>query len=179
MSLLNTKKILENKHSKFFEQSWELYIKSFPKNERRTKKTHLKAMRDKRFFPIIYISPKSELLALCFYWKFSTFIYLEHLAVNSNCRSQGIGSKIIQEIIQEKLPVVLEIDPPFDAISKQRLHFYQKNKFILTDYTFRQLKYQKRSDELFLNLLCSVKMDNRLFQEFKNTIYLELTKYCE
>ncbi len=173
------KLLLANRNDGYFDDIWKLYTMSFPQNERRNLVTHLKAMKDKRFYPAIYLSEQSELLALCFYWKFPDFIYLEHLAVNPNYRNKGVGSKILRVLTSYNQPVVLEIDPPFDAISKQRLHFYQKNKFILTDYTFRQLKYQKRSDELFLNLLCSVKMDNRLFQDFKNTIYLELTKYCE
>lgn len=165
--------------SEIARQAWQLYTTSFPQEEQRSYALFQKALGDSHFCPYVYISEQSELLAICFYWDFSNFIYLEHFAVNTNCRNRGVGSKIIKTFSDSNKSVILEIEPPIDAQQKQRLRFYKRNCFIPTGYDFKQLKYTKNSDDLFLDLLCNKQMDAELFQQFKNTIYRELSRYCE
>ncbi len=160
-------------------QVWELYTTSFPIEEQRPYLQHKKAMLYSRFYPYVYTSGESELLAICFYWDFIDFKYLEHFAVNPNYRNRGIGSKIIKTLSQEEQPFILEIEPPVDVISKQRLRFYERCHFRQTNYTFQQLKYRKENDDVLLELLCNKNFDNNLFEKFKHTIYQELIRYCE
>ncbi len=166
-------------NSRLANKVWELYTTSFPVEEQRPYLQHKKAMLDSRFYPYVYTSDHSELLAICFYWDFVDFKYLEHFAVNPNYRNQGIGSKIIKAFSQEEQPIILEIEPPIDAISKQRLRFYERCLFRQTNYTFQQLKYRKENDDVLLELLCNKNFDNNLFEKFKHTIYEELIRYCE
>ncbi len=166
-------------NSQLAKKAWEIYTTSFPMEEQRPYLQHKKAMSDSRFYPYVYISDQLELLAICFYWDFADFKYLEHFAVNPNYRNQGIGSKIIKTFSQEEQPIILEIDPPIDEVSKQRLCFYERCKFRQTNYTFQQLKYRKDSKNVLLKLLCNQELNNDLFEKFKLTIYQELTKYCE
>ncbi len=168
-----------NNSSELSKQTWILYEKSFSEEEKRPFNMYLKAIEDNRFFPYIYTSKQKELLALCFYWDFINFKYLEYLAVNPKYRSKGIGSQIIKELVVSEQPVILEIEPPIDKISKKRLMFYENNNFKQTGYSFKQLKYKKNNNDIFLDLLCNKPMNNNLFELFKNTIYKELTIYCE
>lgn len=159
--------------------AWELYTNSFPIEEQRPLSLHQKAINDTRFHPYVYVSDQDELLAICFYWQFPQFKYLEHFAVNPKYRNKGIGSKIIKNFAQDHQPVILEIEPPIDTISIQRLRFYKRNLFKETPHCFKQLKYQKIKEDVWLNLLCNQEMSTNLFQQFQDIIYQELTIYCE
>ncbi len=167
------------KHNTQFNEVWELYTHSFPTDEQRTLNMHLKAIENNRFCPYVYTSEQSELLAICFYWEFTDFIYLEHFAVNPTFRNKGIGSEILNALTSQNKPIILEIEPPIDLQQKQRLKFYQRSNFTQTGYTFKQLKYQLNSNEVLLELLCNQPMNNNLFEKFQNTIYTELEVYCE
>ncbi len=169
----------KNTNSDFYREVWELYESSFPQIERRTFSLHAKATEDERFFPSVYTSDASELLAICFYWDFPDFRYLEHLAVRPNIRSQGIGSQIIKELTTDRRTVILEIEPPIDKQSKQRLNFYERNNFIHTNYKFTQLKYRKNNAEIQLDLLCNKPMNEGLYIKFGQIINKELQKYNE
>ncbi len=166
-------------NSQLADKAWELYTTSFPIDEQRPYLQHKKAMSDSRFYPYVYTSDESELLAICFYWDFIDFKYLEHFAVNPNYRNQGIGSEIIKTFRRTKQPVILEIDPPVDSVSKQRLRFYERCQFRQTNYTFQQLKYRKDSNDVLLKLLCNKKLNSDLFEKFKHVVYQELAIYCE
>ncbi len=169
----------DNSDKELFSKTWELYAKSFLEDEQRSLNKHIEAMKDNRFCPYIYTLNKSNLLAICFYWDFHDFKYLEHFSVNPNYRNKGIGSEIIRSFNDDKSPVVLEIEPPIDEISKQRLKFYERNNFKETGYIFKQLKYRKSNNDVLLELLCNKEMNPDFFQKFKRTIYDELAIYCD
>ncbi len=174
------KKIMaDSSDKKLFSKVWRLYEKSFPEEEKRSLNQHIKAIEDHRFHPCAYISEQEEVKAICFYWCFFEFIYLEHLAVDPNLRNRGIGSKIIKDLQLENRYIILEIEPPINKISKQRLAFYERNNFKRTGYAFRQLKYKPSNDDVCLELLCNRLMDKHLFEIFQNTIYQELQIYCD
>ncbi len=162
-----------------FDKAWKLYEASFPEYERRSLNQHIQAIEDSRFHPYVYTSSSSELLAICFYWEFLDFIYLEHFAVHQNWRNKGIGAKIISTLTSNNKPIILEIEPPINQQQKQRLRFYERHHFTPTDYTFKQLRYNPQNQEVFLKLLCSTPMNDVLFEKFKSTIYKELQIYCE
>ncbi len=168
-----------NSNEELSQLAWQLYESSFPINERRPFRLHIKATLDKRFCPYVYISGQMELLAIYFYWNFLDFRYLEHFAVNPNYRNQGIGSKLIQMLNADKKPIILEIEPPMDKQTKKRLNFYERNHFKHTGYGFKQLKYRQNANDLHLDLLCNKEMDRDLYEQFRKTIYQELSRYNE
>ncbi len=171
--------LYKNNNDNLSKAVWQLYESAFPSAERRLLEQHLKAMQDTRFFPYIYTSEQSELIAICFYWDFTVFKYLEHFAVNPKLRNKGIGSKIIQSLEADTEPIILEIEPPVDKLTIQRLKFYERNNFRQTDYKFVQLKYRKNTSDLVLDLLCNKEMNQKLYEQFKEIIYKELRKYNE
>ncbi|PID94223.1 MAG: hypothetical protein CSA95_04080 [Bacteroidetes bacterium] len=168
-----------SRDERLFSMTWELYRKSFPVEEQRPLNKHLQAMCNSKFHPYIYTTEEADLLAICFYWDFHDFKYLEHFSVNPNYRNRGIGSEIIRSFNEDKYPVILEIEPPIDEISKQRLKFYERNNFKETGYIFKQLKYQKNNKDVLLELLCNKEMNGDFFQKFQHTIYHELAIYCD
>ncbi len=171
--------IYKNNNSDLSKTVWQLYESAFPIYERRSLKLHLKAMQDNRFYPYVYTSEQSKLLAICFYWDFADFKYLEHFAVHPHYRNQGIGSKIIQTLNIGKQPIILEIEPPIDTLTQQRLNFYEQNQFKYTGYQFTQLKYRRKANNVQLELLCNKEMSLNLYKKFKTIIYKELTLYNE
>ena len=59
------------------------------------------------------------------YWDLGHCLYVEHFAVEQAQRGQGTGSEVLRQFCsQAKTAVVLEINPPVDEVSRERLRFY-------------------------------------------------------
>ena len=127
---------------KLWENVWQLYTSSFPQHERRSINSHRRACENPDFHTCIACE-EGNLLALLFYWKHLDMIYLEHLAVNPLLRGNNIGTSLLQNFINQnpQCKIILEIDPPIDEISKNRLHFYERIGFKLTDYPYTHPSY--------------------------------------
>ena len=50
---------------------------------------------------------------------------MEHFAIAPQLRGQSWGSRALREFLAEGDPVVLEIDPPEDPVSRRRKGFYE------------------------------------------------------
>ena len=77
------------------------------------------------------------------YWKFSGFLYVEHLAVFPSRRRIGIGAAILNQLLKEGLPVLLEVEIPFDEASTRRVDFYQRCGFRALPVYYHQPPYRK------------------------------------
>lgn len=131
--------------SKLWEQAWRLYTESFPEHERRRISSHVRAVEDPDFHTEVAIE-NGNLLAILFYWTTgSGMVYIEHIAVNPQMRGRGIGSDILCDFMarNRKRTVLLEIDPPVDITSEQRLAFYERSGFRNTGFVFNHPSYQK------------------------------------
>ena len=124
-----------------FDASFTLYESSFPPNERRTREDHLLALQDTDFLPLGAVED-GRLLADVFIWKTEAFVYLEHFAVQPSLRGQGTGSRILSQLLQEQRPLILEIEPPEDALTSRRKAFYERNGLQAQPYAHVQLPFQ-------------------------------------
>ena len=68
--------------------------------------------------------------------------YVEHFAVVEALRSSGAGSRALAAFCPAHAPVVLEIDPPEDAVSTRRKGFYQRLGFAENSYAHRRPPYR-------------------------------------
>lgn len=125
-----------------FDEAWRLYEQSFPANERRTLADHLRALEDPAFFACA-AAESGALCALAFFWQQPEFTYLEHLAVNPALRGGGVGTHVVQWLLRTSTtPLILEIEPPGDDISRRRSHFYERLGFVPAPYPHWQFPYQ-------------------------------------
>lgn len=157
---------------KYFNQAWELYLGSFPKEERRTFEEQKKILEDKSFNATCYID-EEKLIAIVFYWNIKGYTFLEHFAVSSKLRGKSYGSKIINKFIEENENIILEIEPIKDEISQRRLNFYERFGFVLNEYTHYQIPFRKEDKKLQLLLMS---YQNRLKEEEYKFLYEQMQK---
>ncbi len=177
------KKVLcKDINSSIFKNTWEIYTDAFNIPEQRRLNDHINALADDRFCPYTYIDKDTnEILGLFFTWEFKNFSYLEYFAVNNNLRNKGIGTKILKEQVNDhkNKPLILEITPVCDEISKRRLDFYKRNGFFESEFLFLHLPYRKNTQQSKLQLLSNIHIKKDLFNNFEQNINKELIKYCE
>ena len=155
---------IENKKNKYFEKAWKLYLDSFPEIERRTLEEQEEILTDKNFKMTCYVEDE-VLISIVFYWKISSYTFLEHFAVNSQLRGQSFGSKILQKFINDKKNIVLEIEPIVDEITQKRLKFYKKFGFVVNSHEHLQIPFREGAKELKLLLMSQEKTLSQ--QEYK------------
>ena len=155
---------IENKKNKYFEKAWKLYLDSFPEIERRTLEEQEEILTDKNFKMTCYMEDE-VLISIVFYWKISSYTFLEHFAVNSQLRGQSFGSKILQKFINDKKNIVLEIEPIVDEITQKRLKFYKKFGFVVNSHEHLQIPFREGAKELKLLLMSQEKTLSQ--QEYK------------
>lgn len=107
-----------------FARLFQIYEESFPIHEQRTPEKQVKLLDESRYrCEGIYEEEKLVGLLLC--WEEPDFVYVEHFAIDSNFRGQGLGERALALLKEQGKPIVLEIDPPVDGISVRRQGFYQ------------------------------------------------------
>lgn len=110
-----------------------LYRLSFPPHEQREAASQEKILRNPDyFFNLIYDGAVFVGLLLC--WKTTGFIYVEHLCIAPAMRNKQYGQKALALLKEEKKRLILEIDPPVDAVSIRRKGFYERNGFVINPY---------------------------------------------
>jgi ribosomal protein S18 acetylase RimI-like enzyme len=93
-------------------------------------------------------------LGLLTTWHFEEFIYIEHFAIDPTLRSQGYGSEALKAFIHEHgKPIVLEAEPPTDALSIRRIKFYERIGLTLYDFPYMQPAYTEDSHPVELRLM--------------------------
>ena len=116
----------------------KLYTEAFPENERRPMQWFRLLLANE---PAMHLVTYDDQAMLC-YWHFSTFIYVEYLAVDASLRGQGKGGSIISELVAKNdVPVILEVEPPVDEITRRRVGFYMRMGFRLLPDRYMQPSY--------------------------------------
>ncbi len=132
-----------------FEQCWQIYTDSFPLCERRAKEQHIELM-EREAMHCIAISEQHRAIGLLWYWSFEhakqSYIYIEHLAIDSSARGGGIGKKALDYIKALGKTIILEIEPPTEPTTQRRERFYLREGFTTNIYDHQQPPY-RRGDE--------------------------------
>ena len=88
-------------------------------------------------------------MGLISYWKFNNFIFVEHLAILKNLRNKAIGTKAFKQFLSEiELPIVFEVEKPYDEISKRRINFYKRLGIVFNDFDYFQPSYHGGDDKV-------------------------------
>ena len=151
---------------------------SFPQNEYQTFENQKKLLDNPNYHLLAKDDENGNLTAFMAYWDLPEFSFIEHLAVNPNCRGMGLGSKIITEFIKSyNKTIVLEIEVPHDEISTKRLRFYEKLGFALNTNEYYQLPLRENSTPMKMYLMSyPQKLSDTDFDKIKHNIYKYIYK---
>lgn len=87
---------------------------------------------DERFH-VMMIGENDGLHGFVTYWTFDGFTYIEHLAVDVQCRKRGLGRLLVRHVADLGQPLLLEVDEPVDEVSRRRIQFYTHLGLVLRD----------------------------------------------
>ncbi len=164
---------IERTDSPLFPALRDIYEASFPLSEQRSLRLQELALKDPGY-ELLAVVEEGRVLGLIGSWNLSEFVYLEHLAFSPECRGKGLGSRALSSYIAGKtLPVILEIDPLIDDISRRRLGFYQRLGFVLTPHIHIQPPFHSRFAPLSLLILSQGRAIDREEYDRFNKEYLE------
>ena len=82
---------------KEFLEFWKIYDDSFPNDEKRCQEDQRKLLENPKY----KIKPYYEqgvMIGFITLWSFSECTFIEHFAINKECRGSGYGRKILEDI---------------------------------------------------------------------------------
>ena len=85
-----------------FDKVYTIMEEAFPDNERRSYEGQ-KSLLSLPNYKIHVMKDISDIKAFVAIWDLDDYIFIEHFAVNKNYRNQGLGSKIINEVVRPVL----------------------------------------------------------------------------
>lgn len=144
---------IETEHHPYFPKVWHLLETAFHAGERRDLETLKTILKDGQA-QVWACEEQNRFMGMAVLWTFENFNFLEYLAVHPDGRGKGIGSAIMQTFLSEQL-LLLEVQPPTDAINKSRIAFYERLGLRLNPYPYHQPPYQKRGETFPLQIMSS------------------------
>jgi hypothetical protein len=145
---------MEAKRSKIdFEVFWSIYCDSFPPEERRSRESQQRIMEDDRYL-LVEIEYECRHVGFLASWDLGSFVFGEHFAMDAACRGTGIGTDFLRRFMDSLTkPLIIEVEPPHDAISERRIAFYQRLGLKLNSHEYLQPPYEKGQRALSLKLM--------------------------
>lgn len=143
---------MTDSRSELYDRAYALYRSAFPHEERRDEAEHARAMKNPDYhFDLIMNG--DELIGVMLYWERNEFLYLEHFTTLPEVRGKGYGAKALELLKQKNKPILLEIEPPVDELTKRRYAFYCRNGFEMNPHYHIQAKYHIGDEDLELKIL--------------------------
>lgn len=130
---------INNINHKLYNEAINLYKNSFPYHEQREEESQIEIINNPLYHFEIIID-NDRFIGEILYWDFLNFKYIEHFCILPNMRNLHYGQRILEEL---KKPLILEIDPPIDDISRRRLNFYKRCGFVENKYMHIHPPYHK------------------------------------
>ena len=125
-----------------FEPLFRLYQSGFPLHEQRTREKE-EAILAHPACRTLALRERGAFAGLLALWEGEDFTYVEHFAIQPELRGSGLGGRVMEKLMGQGKPVVLEIDPPVDAISQRRKGFYQRCGFVENPYAHVHPPYHR------------------------------------
>ena len=161
-----------------FQSFFKLMESSFPSIERRSREEQKSLFKENLYKVFGYKDDCGDVIAFIAMWDFEKFIFIEHFAVDSKMRGNGLGSFMIKELLQDcNKPIFLEVEEPENEIAMRRIEFYKRLGFNLNNFYYVQPPLQKQHELLPLKVMSyPVKVDVNKFNKFKNKVYDKVYK---
>ncbi len=154
---------------KTFDKVFQLIKESFPENEYRCYEKQKNLIKNPLYKLITQMDSQDNLIGFIATWNTKDFSFIEHFAVSSKLRGQGIGSKMLQNFIKYSLkPIILEVEEPKNEISKKRILFYEKNGFFMNNFPYFQMPLRENASPVPMNIMSYPEKLNK--ENFENII---------
>ncbi len=155
-----------------FDKMYSVMEKSFPVDEHRPYDEQ-KALFQNEYYNAYGEIDGEILKGFIAAWNFPEILFIEHFAVNSECRNQGIGAKLLDNLISlYNKPTCLEVEPPEDDMAQRRIGFYERNGFFLNNYPYIQPPISAGKNPIPLMIMSTgKKMTEKTFTEIKKILY--------
>ncbi|ASB50723.1 GNAT family N-acetyltransferase [Alkalitalea saponilacus] len=165
--------IILNSSPELFNQFWSIMVESFPESERKLREDYAIQLKTKLFAIKLFHDESDDLKGFIGWWQLKKHRFVEHFAVSSKFRNQGLGNIIFREFLNENThPVVLEVEPPIEEMAIRRIGFYERLGFLLHPYSYFQPPYHKEHSPLALQLMTnSPALSEEGFNELKHEVY--------
>ncbi len=151
--MISLRKIWSNNPECSFIRS--LYESAFPEDERRDFDEWMYLLENQEEFEVFAIYDENEAVGFITVWGWDSWRYVEHFAIDNSRRGGGIGANAFEQLLNmDKRPLILEVEPPTDEISKRRISFYERQGMkIHEDYEYIQPAYSKDKKALPMRLM--------------------------
>lgn len=157
-----------------FDRIFEIMDSSFPDSEMRTYEDQYRVFTQNPYYHAECLADENgRIMAFMVVWDLGEFIFLENFAVDEAMRGQGLGSVLIEHVIEKYgKDVILEVEPPVDDYTRNRVHFYEKNGFIYNEFDYAMPPLHEGDDYLPLKIMSYKKRFTRDgFENYKEKIY--------
>jgi ribosomal protein S18 acetylase RimI-like enzyme len=144
---------LTDTEHRLFAGAWELYLRSFPREERRGLRTQRGIMDNPRYhFEVV--TQGATPVGIVLWWEFADVRYVEHLATAPGLRGQGLGGRVLRRFTaRSEVPVLLEVEHPADEVSRRRVGFYERAGFVPSDRPYSHPPYRRGGERVPLMLM--------------------------
>lgn len=121
-----------------FDEIYEMIVSSFPEHENRGYEKQKELLCNPKFH--IYVmkaDDTNQIKGFISIWDIEDYAFIDHFAVSSKIRNEGIGSKILKELSTSiNKNVFLEVDIPETDIARRRIQFYERNGYYLNPFHY-------------------------------------------
>lgn len=133
----------------------QLLLSAFPPGERRPLEQWYQLLRELPHFHVTIATKEAAFVGFAAYWKLHNCFYLEHLAIQSAQRGEGLGTRFINYFKEQAgdTPLVLEAELPHDAIAQKRIHFYSQQDIFPINLPYAQPPYTAEATPIPMLLL--------------------------
>ena len=158
-----------------------LMEEAFPPVERRTAADQAALWEDERYGVLGWKDDEGVLLAFLAHWRLEGFWFVEHIAVSSSLRNQGMGGRMMSRFLEEcslaGVPAVLEVEEPKNEMARRRIGFYQRLGFYaFEEYSYRQPPLQEGLPWIPLILMASGERGALLPEDLERELYTKVYK---
>lgn len=161
-----------------FDSFFKLMSEAFPSVEMRNYEDAKKLLYEDLYNIIVDRDKNDNITAFIANWEFSEFNFIEHFAVNSKMRGNGVGTLMLKDYLNEcNKPIFLEVELPQNDVSIRRIEFYKRLGFQLNNYEYLQPPMQKQHDFLPLKVMSyPIIAEENDFMNFKKVVYDKVYK---
>ena len=153
----------------------KIYESSFPSDERREFNKLIELLKDDRFqLKGVFVDDDSA--GFISLWNFTEFMYVEHFAIANELRGNGLGTYVLQNILNETpIKILLEVDLPSDSISFKRIKYYEKFGFVICHQEYIQPPYGLGKDAVPMFIMSKPEInDYNEFRQIVKTLHSEV-----
>ena len=154
-----------------FEKFYSMLKTSFPRVEYRSFNGQ-KALLNKDIYEIMFCFDGETIIGAMSFWHLDRFVFIEHFVVDESVRGRGVGTKMLENIKSRTNGfVILEVELPYNEISKKRISFYEQNGFIYNDFEYFQQPLNEGDEPLPLRIMSHPeRLCEREFEVIRNRL---------